>query len=310
MAESTQRSRVLWALARVVITAAAFGVLFLIIDVKIVMATLRTFPLDAALVTIVLAYVALGIGAVRWMVLMHTCGATHTPPLTRLYRLSLVGFFYSTVLPGAVGGDVVRGLATAESFQGRGATSSLAVALLERLCGLTGLLLLGSCAFLMNPLEGIEQYRLGGAVVFVVALAGISAVAAGSKLAPLLPGRLGVLAAKLPEVKRPSGFALALLLSVGTQLAMTYAVHTLVAAVHPDVTLLESAVVMPAVAIASYFPTPAGAGARDVALVVVYSLVDVPAERSAAAGIAYLGCTIVVAITGGIVNMLKPLKAQ
>jgi glycosyltransferase 2 family protein len=308
MAESSRRSRLLWTLARVVFTAAAFGVLFLITDMKIVMATLRTFPFSAALVTIALAYAALGIGAVRWMVLMRTCGATHTPPLTRLYRLSLVGFFYSTVLPGAVSGDVVRGLATAESFEGRGATSSLAVALLERLSGLTGLLLLGSCAFLMNPLEGIEQFRLGGAVVFIVALAGITGVAFGSKLAPLLPGRLATLAAKLPEVKHPSGFALALVLSLGTQLAMTLAVHALVAAVHPAVTVLESAVVMPAVTIASYFPfTPAGAGARDLALVAVYRLVDVPAEQSAAAGIAYLGCTVVVAASGGIVSMIKPL---
>ena len=124
MAESTQRSRLLWTLARVGVTVIALGVLFAMTDMKSVAQTLRTFPLAAALTTIGLAYLALGIGTVRWSILMRTCGATTTPPLSRLYRLSLIGLFYSTVLPGAVGGDVVRGLATAESFEGRVATST------------------------------------------------------------------------------------------------------------------------------------------------------------------------------------------
>jgi uncharacterized membrane protein YbhN (UPF0104 family) len=309
MAESSRRSRFFWTLARVAVTAAALGVLFVITDMKSVMSTLRTFPIEAALTTIALAYVALGIGAVRWMVLMRTCGATHTPPLTRLYRLSLVGFFYSTVLPGAVGGDVIRGLATADSFEGRGATSSLAVTLLERLSGLTGLIMIASCALFVNPLEGVEGFRMWGALGFVVALAGTAAAAFGAKLAPLLPGRLATLAQKMPDVKRPSGLLLALVLSFGTQVSMMLAGHTLVAAVHPGLNVLDSAVVMPVVSVASYFPlTVAGAGARELALVSVYRLVDVAQDKSTAAAIAFLGCTLVVAASGGIVNLIKPLK--
>lgn len=309
MAESSRRSRLLWTLARVAVTLAALGALFAITDTKSVAATLRTFPLAPALITIALAYIALGIGAVRWMVLMRTCGATSTPPLTRLFRLSLIGFFYSTVLPGAVSGDVIRGVATAESFEGRGATSSLAVTLLERLSGLVGLLLLASAAFFINPLEGVEGFRFWGLVGFVVALCGTAGAAFGAKLAPLLPGRLGTLAAKLPEVKRPSGFALALLLSLGTQISMMLAGHVLVKAVHPELHVLDSAVVMPVVSVASYFPlTVAGAGAREYALVTVYRLVGVPDEKSFAAALAFFGCSLVVAASGGIVNLLKPLK--
>jgi uncharacterized membrane protein YbhN (UPF0104 family) len=311
MVESTQRSRVLWTVVRIGVTVAALGALFAITDMKSVAATLRTFPIGAAVTTTALGYVALGIGAVRWMVLMKTCGATHTPPLSRLYRLSLIGFFYSTVLPGAVSGDVIRGVATAESFEGRGATSSLAVTLLERLSGLAGLLLLASVAFLVNPLEGVEGFRMWGVVGFVLALAGTAGAAFGAKLAPFLPGKLGGLAAKLPEVKRPSGFVLALVLSLGTQITMMFAGHTLVKAVHPDLHVLDSAVVMPMVSVASYFPlTVAGAGAREYTLVAVYRLVGVPDEKSFAAALAFLGCTLLIAASGGIVNLLKPLKAQ
>lgn len=309
MAESSRRSRLFWTLARIAVTVGALSVLFAITDMKSVAATLRTFPLQAAFNATALAFGALGIGAVRWMVLMRTCGATHTPPLTRLYRLSLVGFFYSTVLPGAVGGDVIRGLATAESFEGRGATASLAVTLLERLSGLAGLMVIAGCAFLLNPLEGVEGLRMWGAVGFVVALIGTGCAAFGAKLAPLFRGRLGTLAAQLPDVKRPSGLALALFLSLGTQVSVILAGHTLVAAVYPDLSLFDSAVVMPVVSVAGYFPlTVAGAGAREAVLVGVYRLVGVPEEKSLAAALALLGCSLIVAATGGIVNLLKPLK--
>lgn len=309
MAESSRRSRLLWTLARIAVTVAALSVLFSMTDMNAVRDTLRTFPPYAALVVIVLAYVALAIGTLRWSVLMRTCGATSTPPLTRLYRLSLVGLFYSTVLPGAVGGDVVRGLATAESFEGRGVASSLAVTLLERLSGLTALLLVASVAFFIHPLEGVEGLRMWGAVGFVIALGGTAAAAFGAKLARFLPGRLHDLAARLPDVQRPSGLLLALALSLGTQASITLAGHTLVSAVWPSVTLLDSCVAMPVVSVASYFPlTVAGAGAREAALVGVYRLVGVAEEKSLAAALAFLLCSLFVAATGGLVNLLRPLK--
>lgn len=308
MAESSQRSRLLWTVARIGVTLGALGVLFAVTDTKSVAATLRTFPIEPALITICLAYVALAIGTVRWKVLMITCGATHTPPLSRLYRLSLIGFFYNNVLPGGVAGDVIRGVVTTESFGERGATSSIAVTLLERLSGLVGLLVLGSCAFLMNPLEGLERFRLWGLIGFAITLGGATCVAYGAKLAPLLPGPLGVLASKLPEVKRPAGFVLALLLSLGTQTVMTLAVHVLVKAVYPELHLLDSAVVIPVISMASYFPlTVAGAGAREYALVTVYGFIGVSKEKALAAALAFFACQLLVAVTGGLLNLVKPL---
>jgi len=309
MAESTRRSRLFWTLARVGVTVAALSVLFTMVDMNSVRATLRTVPIGAGLVVIFLAYFALAIGTLRWSVLMRTCGATSTPPLSRLYRLSLIGLFYSTVLPGAVGGDVVRGLATAESFEGRGVTSALAVTLLERLSGLTALLLVAGVAFLIHPLQGIEGLRIWAAVGLLVALGGTVAAAFGAKLARFLPGRLGTLAASLPDVQRPSGLLLALVLSLGTQGSITLAGHTLITAVAPTVTLLDSAVAMPCVSVASYFPlTVAGAGPREAAMVGIYRLVGVAEDKSLAAALAFLMCSLFVAATGGMVNMLKPLK--
>jgi len=309
MAESTRRSRLIWTFARIAVTALAFGILFAMTDVKGVGEALRTFPPEAALFTIALFYTSIGIGAVRWSVLLRTCGATTTPPIGRLFRLSVVGMFYSNVLPGAVAGDVVRGLATAESFEGRGLTSSLAVTLLERLSGLVGLLVLTSIALFINPLEDLENFRFWGVLGMAGALAGTVGVAYGTKLAPRLPSKLGALAAKLPEVKRPLGFAVALVLSLGTHLCVIVAGHLLVTAVDGSVAFLDSAVVMPLVTMASYFPlTIGGAGVREIAVVGVYGFVGVPEAKALAAALAYAACLFLVAVTGGILNMLKPLK--
>lgn len=319
MAESTPRPRLvdrlrlqrrlLWTLARVAVTAAAFGALFAMTDVDAVGEALRTFPPQAALITIALFYTSIGIGALRWSVLLRTCGATTTPSLAKLFRLSLVGLFYNNVLPGAIAGDVVRGIATAESFQGRGVTSSLAVALLERLSGLVGLLILTSVALVVNPLEGLEGFRFWGALGFVAALAGGAGVVYGSKLAPHLPEKLGALAAKLPEIKHPLGFVVALLLSLGTQACVIVAGDVLISAVHDSVAFLDSAVVMPVVTVAGYFPlTIGGAGVREAALVGVYGFVGVPKAKALAAALAYAACLFLVAVTGGVINLLKPLK--
>jgi uncharacterized membrane protein YbhN (UPF0104 family) len=309
MAESSQRARWIWTFARIAITAGAFGLLFAKVDVDAVGDALLKFPPQAALFTIAFFYGSISIGALRWSVILRACGATSTPPLGRLLQLSLVGMFYNSVLPGAVAGDVVRGIATAESFQGRGVTSSLAVTLLERLSGLVGLLVVASVAVFLNPLADLENFRLWGAIGMLATLAGTVGVAYGSKLAPRLPGKLSVLAAKLPEVQRPAGFAVALLLSLGTHLCTISAAHVLVSALHPPVRFLESAVVFPLVTLASYFPfTIGGAGVREMALVGVYGFVGVPKAEALAAALTYTACIYVVAFTGGVLHALKPLK--
>lgn len=310
MAESSKRSRVIWVLVRLGVTLGALAFLFQRTDIPKLGAALAAIPLSAIVQSCGLAYVSLFFGALRWRLLMKTCGATSTPTLARLYQLSLVGLFYSTVLPGAVAGDVLRGLATAQSFEGKGATSSLAVTLLERLCGLGALVALASTAFLLNPLRGIEGVRFWGAVGLCAALAGIAAVAFSSKLARYLPAQLGKIAALMPDVQRPSGFAGALVFSLCTQLSMVLIGHTLITAIEPTVRFADSAVVMPVVTVASYFPlTIAGAGAREAALVAAYGLVGVAQPKAFAAAISLFACMLLVAATGGLINLVRPLRS-
>jgi uncharacterized membrane protein YbhN (UPF0104 family) len=295
-------------LLRIGVTVGAFAYLFWRTDVPKALEAIGAMPWTAPLFVCGAAYFAIGLGALRWRVLMRTCGATSTPSVARLYRLSLVGLFYNTVLPGAVVGDVLRGLATAESFEGRGATSALAVTLLERISGLAGLIIVASIAFVLNPLEGVEGPAIWGTLGITAALGGSAAIAFGGRLAHLLPGRLATLASKLPEVRRPLGLLLALPLSISTHLTIIAIGHVLISALEPSARFVDSAVVMPMVSVAGYFPlTVAGAGVREAVMVAVYHLVGVRESTALAAALAYLACMLLVAMSGGALHAIRPM---
>jgi len=98
--------------------------------------------------------------AVRWQVLLGSLDVTVTR--AEAFRLYLISFFYSVLLPGVLGGDVVRmGLCAARTKKpvSRIFTSILT----ERLAGLWGLTILGSVAVLW--LGAHLRESLGWAVV-------------------------------------------------------------------------------------------------------------------------------------------------
>ncbi len=140
--------------------------------------------------TAAVAFFALGVWlrAWRWQALLRALGAR--VGLGRLTQLYLVGFFFSKLLPGGLGGDVVRGAELAgENTTGAEAAGTVIVDRLTGLLVLFGLALL-ALPFSLDLVDPALALFLGG-----VALGGILAgwllwqerlVAA---LAGLWPGR-------------------------------------------------------------------------------------------------------------------------
>ncbi len=73
---------------------------------------------------------------VRWYVLVRALDLPFT--LTNALRLGLVGFYFSTFLPGAVGGDIIKAACIAREQRRR--TIAVATVVLDRAVGLCGLL--------------------------------------------------------------------------------------------------------------------------------------------------------------------------
>ncbi len=268
---------------------------------ELVRAFLRIAP-EAALVALALSFVGLGVGALRWQVLMRAYGALAIPPLGALARVYLEGVFYNTFLPANVGGDVLRAHVTRKVFPG--VAGAYLIVAIERVFGLAGLCLLASGMLIVHPIAGLRAGPWLAGVGLLVALGAAASPMLARRLGGRFAGRLGELARSLPEVRRPTLLLVVLALSVGTQSLVALAGHALVASLSPTVAIADSLVRVPAALAATYFPTIAGLGARETAFVVLFGTVGVPETDATAASLAFLAVQLVVALTGGLIHVL------
>lgn len=209
------------------------------------------------------------VGAVRWRLLLAAYGAPKRPSLFFLWRVYFVGFFYNNYVPGGVGGDVVRGVVTRESFGDRGTTASMTVVIVERALGLSGLLLLVSGTYLIHPIEGTGNVLPFSALGLLIAATAIGAVAVGHRVAHRFPDRIGKLLGRLPVIEHPLPFAGALGLSLVTQALVAVTGWLLFDSVTGGaVSLADALVLVPLAMAAAFFPlSVGGAGVREAAFV-------------------------------------------
>jgi uncharacterized membrane protein YbhN (UPF0104 family) len=293
-----------WRIVRIVVTAAAFAWVLSRVDLgEMGAAFLRVSWISFAL-GIGITFVNLGIGTLRWRALLSAYGAQRSPSFAHLYRIYLIGFFYNVWLPGGVGGDVVRGVATREAFAGTGATGAVAVVFVERVLGLVGLLLIVGASSMLHPIEGVEGLLLWSGIGIAAGALAVVGIAVGRSLAGRMPAPLARILGSLPRIERPAPFVFALLLSLGTQTFVALTGHVFVAALHPELSIATSFVFVPIAMATSYIPiTAGGAGAREAAFQELYSHVGVSFEDATAASLMLISTYYVVAAIGGILRL-------
>lgn len=262
----------------------------------------------AAAGAIALNFLNLGIGALRWKILLRAYGSRHSPSVPFLARVYLVGMFYNTFLPGNVVGDALRAHTTRRAFDG--AAGSYLIVAIERVFGLAGLLTLGASVLAVHPIGGIAHLPELAACALGLALLAAASPLIGRRLARWLPRRIASIAEKLPPVTTPSLLVVVLALSVCTQTVVALTGHLLVSSIQPAVALGDSLVLVPLALIAVYFPiTVAGLGVREAAFVLLFTGVGVDRADATAASLAFLAAQLVVALAGGLAHVLWPLDA-
>lgn len=114
---------------------------------------------------------------VRWYVLVRAQDLPFT--LRGAMRVGLIGFFYNTVLPGSVGGDIIKAAVLAREQSRR--TVAVATVLMDRLIALWGLVwfvtLLGGTFWFLGMLDGdkVQPARVivtSAAVMLVLSVTG------------------------------------------------------------------------------------------------------------------------------------------
>lgn len=306
------RRRRLFKWARITVTVAAVAYLASRVDPSDVVSAFRRLSLGAALTAVSVVSFGLLCGMVRWRLLLQAYGAIDLPSWPRVAHLYFVGHFYNTYAPGGVGGDVIRGVAGRKAFgdlDWASATSGVAVVFIERVIGVSALLVLATGAYLIRPIEGMDQVGLWAGLGLTGAAAALVGIAVAPRLAPLLPERLGKPLRALPRLYRGGPFIVAILLSLVIHGVNVIAGHAIMHSLEPSVTLAQSAVVMPLIGASAFFPlTVGGAGVREAAFAALYGTVGVPEPSAYAASLCFWATQLITAGIGGVINLMVPLS--
>lgn len=119
---------------------------------KLDLAAMRIFITSPAIIACGIGVWVLGpvvLGTWRWWLLLK--GAGLECGFARAVFLQLIGFFFNTAMPGAVGGDIVKAIyIVRDQSSPSGKTPAMLSVLLDRIVGLIGLFVMGTIAALMN----------------------------------------------------------------------------------------------------------------------------------------------------------------
>ena len=251
------------------------------------------------------------VATLRWRLTFRACGVSAPISLVQLFRLILVGAFYNAFVPGGLGGDVVRAVATKSLLGDKGVPGALSVVFLDRVLGFIGLVLLVVVSFALFPLPGVPHVMLLSIVGLGVAFAAITGLALAPLLATRVPGPIGRLLSAVPPIASRSRLLAGMALSLVTQGCSALIGHLVLSSITSQASLTESAVIMPLVLASQYFPlTVGGTGVREAAFVALYGLVGVAQHDALAAALVVGMVHYSAAVPGGIVQMLWPLRVE
>jgi uncharacterized membrane protein YbhN (UPF0104 family) len=291
---------------RVLGTGAGLAYIATRVDMADAKAAIGRISIGAFLAAIALVALNVVAGAVRWRVLMRAYGATAIPSLSRATYLYFVAFFYNNYLPGAVAGDVGRGVVARDAFPDEGATSALAVVLVERALGLFALFSLLALGILTTG-GAIDTRELwlwtalgwAGSITLVLSIAG------ARRLAPVLPAFLATRAAKLPVLVDRGAFAAAAGWSVVTQ-ALTAAAGWVILAALAPIGPAASLLLVPLAAATTFLPiTVGGTGAREAVYITLGgTLFGLSLPDALAASLGFWFAHLAVGAAGGVAQLV------
>jgi uncharacterized membrane protein YbhN (UPF0104 family) len=296
---------------RIAVPIALLSYMFTLVSLRDLGAAITSVSAEALAGVAAALVVVYTIATLRWRLTLRACGVQGPIPLLHLFRLTLIGAFYNAFVPGGLGGDVVRAVATRPLLGDKGMPGALSVVFLDRVFGFIGLVLLVVGSFTFFPLPGVPHVMLLSAAGLGVAFAAIAGLMLAPTLAPHVPGAIGRLLGGVPRIASRTRLVGGMALSVMTQSCSALIGHLVLSSITDEVSLMESAVIMPLVLASQYFPlTVGGTGVREAAFVALYGLVGVAQHDALAAALVVGIVHYAGASPGGVVQMLWPLRVQ
>jgi uncharacterized membrane protein YbhN (UPF0104 family) len=298
---------------RVAVSIGALAFLVWSIDLAKTLDELRRVDLRYLLVGFLLFLLSLVVRAWRWFVLVRSLDPSVS--FGRLVHLYFVGQFFSSFLPTAFGGDVVR---AAELTQDTDTSAAIGTVLLDRMLGLMVNFGLG-LALLPLSLARMESWLVGA----LVAIAG-GGLALGVLI---LEGRtLRRLTRELPGVlslagQGPLAKVYAAVTSCGRQALWSALVASLVfnvinvminwlcgLAVGAGISLGYFFVVTPLISVSLLVPSVGGWGVRELVSTAVFA--SVSAEKAAMLGVSLGLIALAAGLVGGGIYLIDGARGM
>lgn len=286
------------------LSALAIGIVFYTVDLSAAWQRVtRQDPWLLALAALVMM-VQIGIGGLRWHVILVRLGAT--PPITESLRLYYISVFFNTYLWGAVGGDVVRAWL---SYRARlSATMAVNSVVLDRVALLAGV---GVLVLVTLPLfVSRAGFSLVSFVPAGIAFSGLCAILAAAQLDRLpkawqnsRPLRLlqALGSATRSIFLRPSSALPAVGLGVAAQIALALSTYATSQSLGLHITLLDLLVLMPPVALITALPISIGGwGVRETAMIGLLGIVGVAPADALLLSVQIGLISILVSLPGGL----------
>lgn len=244
---------------------------------------------------------AMSLSFARWCVLVRCQGIQLS--MLEAFRLGSICFLLSFVSAGSVGGDLFKAIFLAKRRPGK-RIAAVASVVVDRGCGLYGLLLLVAGGLLLSPNEsvgvgesamGLTQIKWATAVLIGTGTVVLAALILGGRGVD----RLIVWGSNLPVIgkivstvgpplrmfhEHPIALGASILMSIGVQGMLVFSMYFVAKGLYASPpTLGEHFVIVPVGMLASALPlTPAGIGVLEAAISELYKIV--PAVPTAASG--------------------------
>jgi len=297
-----------WAI-KLALTAASVAYLLHKVDLNAAYEAARDFSPWYFAAAMGLQGVQVAICAVRWQTVLRAIGARLG--FLRAAELFSIGNFFGQILPGAVGGDAIRMLATRRAGLDLGA--SINSVMLERAATVYALVLLTTLAepALLGRLPNAPAIWLFpvltlGASAGLAVLALLDRVPEGWRRFKVVRG-FGQLAADTRKCFfRPRNGAPILSIALIGHVNLAMVVWVLALGLGAPVTLVDCLVLVPPVILVATLPISiAGWGAREVAMVTVFGLIGVPSAQATALSVLFGLATLLIALPGGALWLME-----
>jgi uncharacterized membrane protein YbhN (UPF0104 family) len=263
---------------------------------------------QAMVAMLILLYIQSGVTTWRWNLLLRA--QEIRLPFRRAFGLTMIGLLFNVAIPGAVGGDLMKGYYITRATGGRRSSAATSI-LLDRVVGLLGLLLLAVLMVAANHRELAQNAatRRLGAVLGAGLIAGMGVLftlgLAGPRLAQWsrLPGLVRNVFRSLSEYrKRSSVIPTAIAVSVLSHLfsCMAYYIAFRSLGTAEDVSPAYFFLLVPLGFVATAVPlSPGGIGVGQAAFFALFRIVSSSHATAAAdAFTVYQFAAILISLSG------------